>query len=498
MARLCMTSKCLMLLGSCSDAGKTMVTAALCRLLARRGLKVAPFKSQNMSGNAFITPNGLALSRAQAMQAEAAGVTPVSDMNPIMLTPQAPSGYQVTVRGRCLGLHRPEEYACLKKDLKKEVLEAAHALLSNHEAVIMEGAGSCSEINLKENDLVNFGLATALKVPSLLVADVSRGGVFAQIVGAKALMTEDEMQVFQGVIVNKLRGVKERLSSGLKTVESLIERPIIGVIPFLDGLEIDPEDSLNLEPGRRPGKPLNPQAVNVAALDIGLWGDLLDLNTLDKTPELVMNFPRRPEELSRGYEVAALPASPNPLAAARAIRELGWLEALNNFRGQGGHVWAFGSSCFIMFDQLELNGDSAPGLGWLKGRVILEPQPQPRVISGTPGLFEAEPISGYRDYTAEFEIDRPLNSLLDEHPPLTAGFWEDEATGLIALPLIGSLENAPLRLAMVNAVRRSKNLPALTGPAKSAWSQRQKQYDLWADHVEDHLNLNKIMEIMHL
>lgn len=492
-----MTSKCLMLLGSCSDAGKTMLVAALCRLLARRGLKTAPFKSQNMSGNAFITSEGLAISRAQAMQAEAAGVVPAGDMNPIMLVPRFPSGYQVTVRGQSWGVYRPAEYDELKKDLKKPVIEAFHSLLGRHEAVIIEGAGSCSEINLKERDLVNFGLATALNAPAVLVADLSRGGVFAQIAGARVLMDEAEQRIFRGVIVNKLRGSKERLAAGLKTIEQFIGRPVLGVVPFFDDLSIDSEDSLSVEPGQRPPRQPKARAVNVAALNLGLWGDLLDLNTLDKTPELILNFLQRPEELSPDYNAVVLPASPNPLAAARALWERGWPGVLKNFRARGGHIWALGASSYILFDQLELNGESVPGLGLLKGQGRLEPDPRPRVLAGTLALFEAEPLSGYRDFNADFATERPLDALVDEYPPLMAGFWENEA-GLAALPLIGSLENGALRLAMVNAARQTKGLTALAGPSESPWSRRQRQYDLWADHVESHLDLERIMEIMQL
>jgi adenosylcobyric acid synthase len=237
-------AKAIMIQGTMSSVGKSFITAGLCRVFKQDGHSVAPFKAQNMSSNVFITSKGLAMSRAQAVQAEAAGVLPNALMNPVLLRPSADYGSEVIVGGESRGHMRAADYFAYKKELAPVVLNAFNALSEKHGIIVIEGAGSPAEINLRENDIVNMGLAAMTNSPVLLVGDIDCGGVFAQLVGTLALLEQDERERVKAVIVNKFRGDYEILRPGLKLLEEKCQKPLAGVLPFLE-VDIEEEDSLS-------------------------------------------------------------------------------------------------------------------------------------------------------------------------------------------------------------------------------------------------------------
>lgn len=235
-------AKTIMVQGTMSSAGKSLLTAGLCRVFRQDGYRVAPFKSQNMSSFFYTTPEGLAMSRAQVVQAEAAGIPPDVRMNPILLVPQSNMGSEVFIHGTSRGHMQAAAYFAHKPALIPDIMRAFDSLTEGYDIVVIEGAGSPAEINLKENDIVNMGLAKMTKSPVLLVGDIDRGGVFAQLYGTLALLEEEERNLVKGLIINKFRGDVNLLKPGLDMMEQLSSKPILGVLPMLD-VDIEEEDS---------------------------------------------------------------------------------------------------------------------------------------------------------------------------------------------------------------------------------------------------------------
>ena len=237
-------AKAIMIQGTMSNSGKSFITAGLCRIFKQDGYRVAPFKSQNMALNSYITQDGLEIGRAQAVQAEAAGVSPCVDMNPILLKPTSQVGSQVIVSGQVWGNMKAMDYYKNKKALIPQVMEAYRRLDESYDIIVIEGAGSPAEINLKDNDIVNMGMAKMAKAPVLLVGDIDRGGVFASIYGTVKLLDPDEQAMIKGTIINKFRGDIKILEPGLRMIEEKTDIPVLGAVPMAD-VDIDDEDSLS-------------------------------------------------------------------------------------------------------------------------------------------------------------------------------------------------------------------------------------------------------------
>ncbi|MBF0613093.1 MAG: cobyric acid synthase, partial [Magnetococcales bacterium] len=238
-----MSAAVLMLQGTMSDAGKSVLTAALCRLLHRQGIRVAPFKPQNMALNSAVTLDGGEIGRAQALQAAACGLQPHTDMNPILLKPNSDRTSQVILQGRAIGNMNARQYHEFKPQLHKPLLESFHRLAANHQVIIVEGAGSPAEINLRERDIANMGFAELVDCPVVLIGDIDRGGVFAQMVGTLHLLTPQERGRIKGLLINKFRGDLSLLTPGLQWLEKESGKPVLGVVPFVPGLCLEAEDS---------------------------------------------------------------------------------------------------------------------------------------------------------------------------------------------------------------------------------------------------------------
>ena len=237
-------AKSIMVQGTMSNAGKSLLAAGLCRIFKQDGYRVAPFKSQNMALNSFITREGLEMGRAQVMQAEAAGIEPSVLMNPILLKPTNDTGSQVIVNGEVLSTMSARDYFKYKKQLVPDIMKAYHALEEQADIIVLEGAGSPAEINLKNDDIVNMGMAKMAKAPVLLVGDIDRGGVFAQLAGTMMLLEEEEKRLVKGLVINKFRGDKSILDPGIEMLEQLCGKPVVGVAPYMD-IDVEDEDSLS-------------------------------------------------------------------------------------------------------------------------------------------------------------------------------------------------------------------------------------------------------------
>jgi adenosylcobyric acid synthase len=315
-------SGALLVAGTHSDAGKSVVVAGICRWLAREGVSVAPFKAQNMALNSFVTREGAEIGRAQASQATAAMVEPEVAMNPILLKPSAERTTQVVVRGKVRAKASAISYGGMKKTLMPLVLESLEELRRRFDVVVCEGAGSPAEINLRENDLANMGLARASDLPVLLVGDIDRGGLFASLYGTLALLSPEDQSLVAGFLVNKFRGDPAVLAPGLERMTSLTGRPFLGTLPWIPGLGLDGEDSLALYTPR-PVKPaLGRDVLSVAVARLGRISNFTDFDALAHEPGVSVRFTGSAEEILDA-DLAVLPGTKATVEDLKLLRSLG-------------------------------------------------------------------------------------------------------------------------------------------------------------------------------
>ncbi|MBW3608856.1 MAG: cobyric acid synthase, partial [Actinobacteria bacterium] len=305
----------LLVAGTHSDAGKSVVTAGLCRWLRRKGVSVAPFKAQNMALNSVVAHGGFEIGRAQAMQAAAAGVEPEVAMNPILIKPSGERHSQVIVMGRPYAHVGARSYHELKGELRPVVAEALAELRARYDVVVCEGAGSPAEINLRAADLTNMGLARGAGLPVILVGDIDRGGVFASLLGTIAALAPEDQRHIAAFVINKFRGDRALLAPGLEQITALTGRPVLGVLPFAEDLSIDAEDSLALDrpPPHRPGA-----SVDVAVVHFPRIANFTDLDPLLQEPSVQVRFVTRPDEVGRP-DLVVLPGS------KATVDDLAWL-----------------------------------------------------------------------------------------------------------------------------------------------------------------------------
>ena len=310
----------IMIQGTMSNAGKSLLAAGLCRVLKQDGYRVAPFKSQNMALNSFITRDGGEMGRAQVVQAEAAGIEPDTRMNPILLKPTTDVGSQVIVNGQVRGNMQAMEYFRRKRDYIPAVLEAYNSLASEYDVIVIEGAGSPAEINLKQDDIVNMGLAKLVDAPVLLVGDIDRGGVFAQLYGTVALLEEDERRRIKGVVVNKFRGDRAILEPGLKTLEELCGIPVAGVLPYAH-VDIDDGDSLP----ERFGRSTERELWDVAVMRVPRISNFTDCSPFEHYENVSLRYVDQVSDL-HWPDMILLPGTKSTIADLRWLRQSG-LEA---------------------------------------------------------------------------------------------------------------------------------------------------------------------------
>ena len=316
-------ANCLMIQGTASGVGKTVLTAALCRLLARAGFRVAPFKSQNMALNAAVTADGLEIGRAQAAQAEAARIEPTVDMNPILLKPEGDDRSQVVVAGVPRGSFAFADYRRLRGELLTVVEASLARLRSAYDVVVIEGAGSPAEINLNDGEIVNMRIARLADAPVVLAGDIDRGGVFAAFVGTLALLDPVDRERVQAFVINKFRGNPELLTSGLDQLSERTGRPVLGVVPYIDDVPVAAEDSLDLD--RRPGPVV--ADIDVAVIRIPRIANFDDFEPLAREPRIRVRFVRDPGELAAA-DLIVLPGSKNTIGDLAWLRATGLAEAI--------------------------------------------------------------------------------------------------------------------------------------------------------------------------
>ncbi|MBI1942735.1 MAG: cobyric acid synthase [Betaproteobacteria bacterium] len=386
-----------MIQGTSSGAGKSTLVAGLCRALVRRGMRVAPFKPQNMSLNSAVSADGGEIARAQALQAQAARVAPLIDMNPLLLKPTSDERAQLVVRGAPQSDVEATEFQRLKPELLGVVLESFGRLRRSHDAVLVEGAGSPAEINLREGDLANMGFALSVACPVVLVADIDRGGVFAQILGTLECLAAPERDLIVGFVINRFRGARALLEPGLRWLESRTGKPVLGVLPYLHGLALDAEDALP-----EPAAPKSGAKLRVAVPVYPRISNHTDLDPLRLHPDVEVKFvgPGRPLP---DADLIVLAGSKNVRADLEHLASQGWRESIFRHLRYGGKLIGLcgGMQMLgrVVRDPAGLEGPpgECPGLGLLDMESELTPEKLRRNVVGEvfPGSARAAPLSGY-------------------------------------------------------------------------------------------------------
>ena len=468
----------LLVAGTTSDAGKSVLTAGICRWLARQGVKVAPFKAQNMSLNSMVTPDGAEIGRAQAMQAAACGIPPEAAMNPVLLKPGSDHTSQVVLMGEPVADVSALSYQDLKPQLEAAVGDAFADLRSRFDVVICEGAGSPAEINLRTNDITNMGLATRLGLPVIVVGDIDRGGVFASLFGTLAVLSAADQSLIAGFVVNKFRGDRRLLEPGVEMLRQLTGRPTLGVVPWLDGLWLDVEDSLDLASRPAGGTaPAGADTLRVAVVRLPRLSNFTDVDALAAEPGVVVRLVTRPDEL-RDADLVVLPGSKATVADLQWLRATGLAAAVGERAAAGGAVLGvcggFQMLARTITDDVECRSGTVPGLGLLPTEVRFGH----RKILGRPqGSALGEDVVGYEIHHGVVAVDGG-DPFLDGC--VAGSVWGTTWHGIF--------ENDGFRRAFLRAVAANAGRDFDPAPDVSFAAIREQRLDALGDLIAEHLD----------
>ena len=501
-----MAAKTLMIQGTASAVGKSILITALCRIFKQDGLRVAPFKSQNMALNSFVTSSGEEMGRAQVVQAEAAGLEPSVDMNPILLKPEANSRCQVVVSGKPAMTVAAGEYGRQAYKLLPVVEESLNRLRSAYDIVVIEGAGSPAEINIKENEIVNMRIAKLAEAPVLLVGDIDKGGVFASLVGTLVLLDEAERDYVKGFIINKFRGDIALLQPGLDYLEEYTSRPVIGVIPYYHHILIPEEDSIYRGDGTKTENA--DKIIDIAVIHLPRLSNSTDFEPLQQEAGVQVRYVRTVDEL--GYpDAIILPGSKSTIADLDYLWQSGLAESIIRKAKNGTPIIGICGGFQMLGKEIqdphrvESEQDSIVGLGLLDTITIFEPQKTTSQVTAkvlsNEGLLEGlqgEEVTGYEIHMGQSigSNTRPLFSVTQK-----AEGQVDYTDGVVANGgfifgsyLHGLFDNANFRHAFLSKLRQRKGLSVI--PSQPIAS-REQQYDELADIIRHSLNMKLVYQI---
>ncbi|GEN29325.1 cobyric acid synthase [Halovibrio variabilis] len=477
----------LMIQGTTSDAGKSTVVAALCRALARRGVSVAPFKPQNMALNSAVTEDDGEIGRSTALQAQACYLAPHSDMNPVLLKPETDRGAQVILRGKVHGHMDALDYHAYKRIAKDSVMAAWQALESRFDVIIAEGAGSPAEINLREGDIANMGFAEAADCPVLLVGDIDRGGVFAQLVGTLALLSESEQARTQGFIINRFRGDMALLNPGLEWLEERTGKPVLGTLPYLQGLVLDAEDSIGLTQAEKRSMVLK---IIVPALP--RISNHTDFDPLRLHPQVALSFVG-PDQPIPAADVIILPGSKSTASDLEWLKNEGWDKAIKRHLRYGGKVLGICGGFQMLGewvedpDGLEGKPGKVAGLGLLPLTTRMVAGKQLRNVSGVT-MAEGANVTGYEIHNGVSEGAALSTPLFDIGGQPEGAISEDGQ--IMATYLHGLFDHPEACQALLT------RLGLKEAEHVDYQAHRERELDRLADMIEAHVDVSSVIALL--
>lgn len=497
-------AKAIMVQGTMSNAGKSLLAAGLCRIFKQDGYRVAPFKSQNMALNSFITEEGLEMGRAQVMQAEAAGIAPSVLMNPILLKPTNDTGSQVIVNGEVLGTMNARDYFQYKKNLIPDVMKAYEHLARENDIIVIEGAGSPAEINLKDNDIVNMGMARMAHSPVLLVGDIDRGGVFAQLIGTVELLEEEERRMVKGLIINKFRGDKSILDPGVDMLEKRSGIPVVGVAPYMD-IQVEDEDSLT----ERFDRKQNVGLIDIAVIRVPRISNFTDFNPLESIPGVSLRYVQHVSEL-KNPDMIILPGTKNTMEDLLWMRESGIEAAILKEASRGKIIMGICGGYQMLGETLSdphhvEAGGTIKGMGLLPvDTVFAEKKTRTRVsgkflpVEGELAPLGGAMLEGYEIHMGETVLKGNARHCTCIEDRVSGECKEDGAfcKNVLGTYVHGVFDREETARAVLQVLGNKKGIDISNMKEVNFASFKERQYDILASELRKHLDMKKIYEIL--
>ena len=494
-----MAARTLMIQGTASHVGKSVLVTALCRLFVRRGIRVAPFKAQNMSNNSFVTPDGKEIGRAQAVQASACRLAPRSDFNPVLIKPESEHRAQVVVNGQVAGSLETHDFGRIRRDYWEAVQEAFARLTAEFDLVILEGAGSPAEINLRDQDIVNMRMAQMARAPVLLVGDIDRGGVFAALVGTLTLLAPEERRLVKGILINKLRGNAELLTPGVRMIETQTGVRCLGVLPHWGDMRVPQEDSLGWD-SWSDMKPRRPDTLTIGVADIPAISNFTDFEALCREPDV--HLVRLDGATNLPLDALIFPGTKNTVQALHFVKVRGLDQVAKRVVAEGGRVIGVCGGYQILGRRIrdpywiESPEREVEGLGLLD---VATSFARKKILIQVTGIHRETgcPIEGYQVHMGRTRVGKGVVPLLDVQKPDNSVRWAEgavSADGRVLGTYVHGLFDAPLfRRMFLNRLRTARGWPPLNVTAAPSLDQ---ELDLLADFVQRHVDLAAIDAII--
>lgn len=501
--------KKIMLQGTASNVGKSIITTGLCRIFKQDGYNVIPFKSQNMALNSFITKEGLEMGRAQVSQAEACGIDPIADMNPILLKPNGNNKSQVIVRGKVVGDMSSKEYHEYKLQLTEVLGDIFEEFEEKYDVVVMEGAGSCAEINLMERDISNMGMAEIADAPVIIIGDIDRGGVFASLAGTMLLLPDEYKKRVKGVIINKFRGRKELLDSGIKMLEDIIKVPVLGVLPYTD-IKIEEEDSVTT----RFKQKINKGDIHIEVVRTPHMSNFTDFNIFETQEDVSLRYVDFGESFG-DPDIVIIPGTKSTIDDLMFLRKNGLENQIKELHRRGkliiGICGGYQMLGKVLKDPYHVENDleEVEGIGLLDVETTFEMEKTTTQVKAIldenfHGYLEnlsGKEVSGYEIHMGITKRNENSNNFvtvkqkLEQKVNYQVGSVNKECN-VFGTYLHGIFDDIDFTRTVLNNIRKMKNLEPIESNVKSFNEFKNQQYDKLADYLREHLDMEKIYEIM--
>ena len=501
--------KKIMLQGTASNVGKSIITTGLCRIFKQDGYNVIPFKSQNMALNSFITKEGLEMGRAQVSQAEACGIDPIADMNPILLKPNGNNKSQVIVRGKVVGDMSSKEYHEYKLQLTEVLGDIFEEFEEKYDVVVMEGAGSCAEINLMERDISNMGMAEIANAPVIIIGDIDRGGVFASLAGTMLLLPDEYKKRVKGVIINKFRGRKELLDSGIKMLEDIIKVPVLGVLPYTD-IKIEEEDSVTT----RFKQKVNKGDIHIEVVRTPHMSNFTDFNIFETQEDVSLSYVDFGESFG-DPDIVIIPGTKSTIDDLMFLRKNGLENQIKELHRRGkliiGICGGYQMLGKVLKDPYHVENDleEVEGIGLLDVETTFEMEKTTTQVKAIldenfHGYLEnlsGKEVSGYEIHMGITKRNENSNNFvtvkqkLEQKVNYQVGSVNKECN-VFGTYLHGIFDDIDFTRTILNNIRKMKNLEPIESNVKSFKEFKNQQYDKLADYLREHLDMEKIYEIM--